>query len=178
MSAADKVLYALALFVAGFLFARPADAQTIGVHAYTWHGASNYHDSTHGLYASVPAGPVSVVAGAFLNSLRDSHGRRVSYYAGAEKRWGAFGLAAVMVSGYQRRTTPRPCPQEELAKYPAWFDVTCTETYGTTSSAWTPMLVPSVEVREFKRFIGVVPRIALASGSRKPALHLSLEWSR
>lgn len=158
---------AVSLAVAGLLVVRDARAQTtVGVHLLTAHSSHNTHTETAGVYVALPFGVAGAktVLGAYRNSVQTPQ-RRISVYVAQAWQWGRWGLAAGVVSGYQKERVPVECSRGFAN---CWWE------YGLTNAPLMPLVVPSVTFPEARRWIGVTPRLSLV-GIKAPAIHLSLE---
>jgi hypothetical protein len=139
---------------AALLCAGAASAQiTLGLHAATAHVSKDAKDDNPGLYAVAPFGIAGgrVMLGGYRNSLNTTP-RRTSLYFGQTWQFDNWSLAAIVVSGYDKR---RYLDREE----------------GFWHQKWMPVVVPSYALPPV---FGVTPRLSLV-GVKKPAIHLSLE---
>jgi len=155
---------ALSAFVVG-----SCKAQTIGVHIATAHSNSDARDDNPGVYVVLPFGLADgrVVLGGYRNSLNTPQ-RRTSYYVGQAWQFGRFGLAAALVTGYQKERISVECPPNS-----PWFS-NCWQEVGFSNSRLQPALIPSVSFPEARQYLMVTPRLSLVA-FKHVAVHLSFE---
>lgn len=101
----EAVIYGLVAALV-FLAARPAQAQTLGLHVATWHDRSGYNNINPGVYVRTDSG---FTAGAYRNSIR-----KPSVHAGytwaKPTSFGDISLTAGAVTGYDRPLQPLLVP--------------------------------------------------------------------
>jgi hypothetical protein len=153
-----KATVAIALLLAG-----AAQAQTIGLHLVSAHvPARSYQQNFNpGLYVRTENG---IVAGFYRNTLN-----RTSVYVGLAAEGGPFSLTIGLISGYQTKWIPGPCPDPSMDKGNG-----CLNEYGSKAYL-QPFLSPSVRL---PAVAGITPRFSYVPGIAHRStnvFHLSLE---